>query len=470
MTAGLLAVLAGVGFGKQAPVLPFWPLIFLVIAVIFCAKKKNVVLLGVVILCGFSIGWWRGGQFGGQLEPYRDLALKKVVLEVRAEQDAVYADKGQLEFDAGSVHMVQPNDVYMPGRVKVSGYGELAVRRGDAVQVQGRLYPTRGSRQASVSFAQLDVLQHNGSWIEDVRRAFVAGMTTALPEPHASFALGLLLGQRSTLPENVSQQLATVGLTHIIAVSGYNLTIIIQMVRRASEKRSKFQATVLSVVLVVGFLLMTGFSASIVRAAIVSMLSLAAWYYGRAFRPLLLLSIAAAGTALASPLYVWSDVGWYLSFLAFYGVLILAPLIAKRVSVKQPKLLASVLLETAAAQLMTLPLILCIFGQTSILALLSNMAVVPLVPIAMVLSLAAGVAGMAAPAVAAWVALPAQIVLTYMLDSAGWLSRLPHATLTQALPVAGLIVLYASLAVVSLVLWRKTEVERDILLADNDDM
>ena len=99
------------------------------------------------------------------------------------------------------------------------------------------------------------------------------------------------------MPLSINTQLAAVGLTHIIAVSGYNLTIIIRAMRRLLTKRSKYQSTLLSFGLIAVFLLVTGFSASIVRAAIVSGLSLIAWYYGRAFRPLLLILLSAVITA-----------------------------------------------------------------------------------------------------------------------------------------------------------------------------
>lgn len=142
-------------------------------------------------------------------------------------------------------------------------------------------------------------------------------MQSALPEPAASFGLGLLIGQRSTIPKSVSLQLAAVGLTHVVAVSGYNLTIIMRAVRKLLRKRSKYQSTVASLLLIGIFLLFTGFSASIVRAAIVSTLSLWAWYYGRTFRPIVLILLAAVITAGVYPIYLWSDIGWYLSFLAF---------------------------------------------------------------------------------------------------------------------------------------------------------
>jgi competence protein ComEC len=384
------------------------------------------------------------------------LAGQKVVLRVTAESDGVY-DKSQLNFDAGNIEILEPLKVTIPGRLEIKGFGESAVYRGDMVQVEGKLFLARGSHQARVSFADLKVLGRSNSPVESLRLRFLAGMQNALPEPLASFGLGLLIGQRTTLPEQVTKDLAIVGLTHIIAVSGYNLTIIIRAARQQLGKSSKYQGLVLSLVLIGLFLLVTGFSASIVRAAIVSTLSLVAWYYGRTFRPILLLAIAAAITAGWYPLYLWSDIGWFLSFLAFYGVLVLAPMIMRRVyKGREPNSLTLVVIESICAQIMTAPFILFIFNQVSLIGLIGNVLIVPLVPLAMLLSLFAGLTGMLVPVIAGWIAWPAQILLTYMLDLVHVMARWPHALLQRSLPLVSMLALYVALVLVSFILWHKT--------------
>jgi competence protein ComEC len=133
--------------------------------------------------------------------------------------------------------------------------------------LSGKLYTGFGAYRASISYAQLTLLQHHPTYIARLRRQFTAGMQSALPEPLAPFAMGLLVGQRATLPDGVKQDLLMVGLTHIIAVSGYNLTIILQATRRLLAGFSKRLSTGLAVMLIGTFLLLTGYSASIVRAA-----------------------------------------------------------------------------------------------------------------------------------------------------------------------------------------------------------
>jgi competence protein ComEC len=133
--------------------------------------------------------------------------------------------------------------------------------------------------------------------------------------------------------------------------------------------------------------------------------------------------------------------GWYLSFLAFFGVLVIAPVIIARLFSRPPKLLTAVLIETLSAEVMTLPLIMMTFGQLSLVALLANVLIVPLVPLAMLLSAIAAAAGTLTPAIAGWFALPARLLLTYMLDLVHILANIPseflHLSISPVIMVGG---------------------------------
>ena len=111
----------------------------------------------------------------------------------------------------------------MPGKLSVSGFGLNSIFQGDRLQLDGKLARGLGGYQGFVSYGQFTLLHHKPSWIADVRRRFAAGMQTALPEPLASFAMGLLIGQRAIVPPEIKQDLLMVGLTHVIAVSGWQL-------------------------------------------------------------------------------------------------------------------------------------------------------------------------------------------------------------------------------------------------------
>ena len=393
---------------------------------------------------------------------------QKVTLIGKAGGDGVYGRKSQLTFDLKNAYVASGDQTVLVGKIGVSGFGENMIFRGDTIQVTGKLRKGTGSHQGWMSFAQMQALERDTSILEKVRKKFGAGMYTALPEPLGSFAMGLLIGQRTSLPDDVYDDLLKVGLVHIIAVSGYNLTIILRACWKLLGNRSKYQTMVVSVTLICTFLLITGASASIVRASIVSGLSILAWYYGRNFKPVTLILLAAAITSLASPLFVWSDLGWYLSFLAFYGVLVLAPQVRYRMipARLRESVLLGIALESLCAEIMTLPLILYIFGQMSHISLLANVVIAVFVPLAMLLTVLAGLAGTFLMQIAGWIAWPAVILLTYMLDMAHILASIPHVFVQNiGFSLAAMIGMYVLVVLLNLVIYSRLKRNRAIITA-----
>ncbi len=154
--------------------------------------------------------------------------------------------------------------------------------------------------------------------------------------------------------------------------------------------------------------------------------------------------------------------------MAFFGVLVLAPLARQKFFKNKLKgVFGEVLLESTAAQLMTLPLILYIFNDSSFVALLANMLVVPLIPLAMLLSFVAGLAGMLVPAVAGWLAWPAKWVLTYLLDIAGLAARIPHMQFSVTISTTAMIVMYACLAMLAVIWWHHSS--KDVKITDRNE-
>ncbi len=454
-----VAFMAGVGWASMAH-LPFAPrLLWLCVPVVVVAwRRQTWAGLGVLVLFGVAIGLWRGELFAQRLHIYDRLWNRNVVIVGWATQDGVYGSRYQLMFEMNHARIIAPKPVLLAGALQISGFGASSVRRGDRVEVRGTLKPALGNDQAEIGFGQLTVQPGRASWIDHARRTFTAGVQSALPEPLASFGMGLLIGERNTLPGDVSKVLLMVGLTHLIAVSGYNLTIVIDVVRRLLGGRSKFQMAALCVGLLGVFVSLTGASASVVRAAIISGLSLGAWYVGRRIQPLVLLLVAAVVTVYINPLYLWGNVSWWLSFLAFFGVVVLSPLLTRRWwGGRQPRLIGQIMLESFCAELMTLPYVLHEFGQISWVALLANVLVAAWVPLAMLLTFVAGLAGMLAPALAGWLAWPAQWLLGYMLDMSTALSRIPHVFVQHiGFSFGQMLVTYALVGATAILVWGKT--------------
>ncbi len=200
---------------------------------------------------------------------------------------------------------------------------------------------------------------------------------------------------------------------------------------------------------------MTGLSPSMSRAGLVSGLSLLSWYYGRRFHPFVLLPLAAAITVAFQPSYVWGDVGWQLSFSAFAAVMIVGPLLQRFFfGEKEPGTIRQILGETVAAHIVTIPIVVASFGVISNVAIIANLLIVPLVPLAMLLTFISGIAALAVEPIASIIALPATWLLAYMTTTAQYLADLPWAQ-TEFSASWWMIVLYYGVLIIICVVMQR---------------
>ncbi len=456
ISAGLLGFLVGLFWAKQAGGTLTYVTVLLPVVGVMIFRQRTIVTLILAVMCGFTLGLWRGEMAYQNVAQYDAFFDSKVVVAGRVLDDPVYDDKGRQDFRVGSVVI---NDRAMVGQIRVKAHSN-GLRRGDTVRIGGKLLEGFGNYQASMYFADVEIVGRARGPIETLRREFFAAVYSVLPEPQASLGLGFLVGLRSALPDDLDEQLRIAGLTHIVVASGFNLTILVRLARRMLAKYSKYQAFVGSIVLICTFLAITGASPSMVRASVVTVLSLLAWYYGRRFQPVLIILLGAALTAGFNPLFIWYDLGWWLSFLAFAGVLILAPLLSAQLyGQKLPPLLMQVAIETTAAQIMAMPLILYTFGDMSLVALAANIAVVPFIPLAMLATFVAGVAGLIlSGSIAAWFAVPAQLVLGYIVSATRFFASPSWAQQAVGVNLAVLVALYMAALGLILVLRKKSKV------------
>ncbi|MBI3983684.1 ComEC/Rec2 family competence protein [Candidatus Microgenomates bacterium] len=410
-------------------------------------------LVGCLLL---NVGIWRGQLTILSFQPLQTHIGQEVMVTGRINDDPAFTQRRQSEFHLDYLALYEFDRWQrVAGKLTVRGFADNKVGRHDIVTLTGRLQPTIGSSQGRISFAKITVQSHDSSGLENLRQRFLAGTRTALAEPAASLGLGFLVGTRSLLPDSLLDQLSLIGLTHIVAVSGYNLTILVRFTRRLFARVSKYLAAVSSWGLIFVFLAITGLSPSVFRAAVVSVLALAAWYYGRPVKPMVLIWLAAALTAAVNPVNLWADIGWHLSFLAFVGVMVLAPALSRRLfHERRPSTIGQLLIETFSAQLLTWPLIALVFGQVSLMAPLANLLILPLIPLAMLLSFIAGLSGMWLPAVVGWFAWPAQLLLTGMVELVEWFSDWSFAGIQVSVTTMQLVFVYGLMLLVIVALRR----------------
>lgn len=465
---GLFAVMVGLWLARYNLQLPFWVVISPVFLVPIVFKKSSKSVLAIVLI-GLAIGLLRGDQIAKQVSGYESLVGQSVELVGRISEDSTYEDNGQTE---AYLTDVKYNKVSLPGKVRVRAYvGPEGVERGDLVRVTGKLQDGFGSYQAGLSYANLDLIARDNSLVTKVRKEFFAAIYSVLPEPQASLGLGFLVGLRALLPEDLVEQLTRTGLVHIVAVSGYNLTVLVRVSRRFFMRISKFSATAISVGLIIFFLAVTGLAPSIFRASVVAGFALAAWYYGRPIRPMMLLGLSGAITAFINPILIWQDIGWWLSFTAFFGVLILAPTAVRRIFNKDASelpILVQIMIETVCAQIMALPIIMTIFGELSLISIIANMIVVPFIPLAMAFTFLAGCVQILYSAIAGFFAIPAKVLLTAMTAVIDILARPSWALVEVNISWFVALTWYGAVIFVLIVMHRQlTTIQKDKLAQTN---
>lgn len=443
ITLGCLGMLAGLGLAKVWPG-PAW-IVALAALLLLCARRRMLVAVPAVIVASVALGWWRGSEVAGALANYQTYIKHPVVVQGVVAEDPTYGTDHQQDM---LLQQVRINGRELPGQVRVKTLAPVEPQRGDIVAASGKLYDGFGPYQAELYYADLHMVRPAHDPVNALRHWFAARVRSVLPDTEAGLGIGFVVGIKSALPDDLNNQLKLLGLTHIVVASGYNLTILVRLARRLFAKRSHYQMTVVALGLICGFVLVTGFSPSMSRAALVSGLSVWAWYYGRRIHPALLISLTAAITALINPLYVWSDLGWWLSFLSFAGVMLLAPLLQRRIfKARQPKLVGQVVLETICAEVMTLPLLVLVFGTMPVLSLIANVLVVPLIPVAMLLT--------AISAVVPLVAWPAMWLLGYICQLVALLAGVSWASLPLTITPTVMLAAYVLVAGTGIILlWR----------------
>jgi len=217
-----------------------------------------------------------------------------------------------------------------------------------------------------------------------LQNVFMERINRISPEPYASFEAGLLVGARKGIPPDLMEKFNITGLTHIIAISGYNITIIIVFVMAALKglpRRIGFMVAIASIVL---FTLFVGASPAVVRASIMGILGLIALNYGRQSNIHITILFTAFFMVLWNPKILWWDVGFQLSFAAVLGLIYVAPLFERSIE-KLPEAFGvrEAILMTLSAQVMALPIIVFNFGRLSLISPISNLLVAFAIPLAM---------------------------------------------------------------------------------------
>lgn len=276
--------------------------------------------------------------------------------------------------------------------------------------------------------------------LADMKRAFVSSVNRALPARSAALVAGLTVGERRGFDRVLREEMRGSGTTHLVALSGYNIMIIVgaieHMLRGRLRRRAVFIVTISLIAL---FVTMVGGEASIVRAAIMGGMLLALREAGRMRAIHRAIALSAWVMLIFDPRLARWDVGFQLSFASLLGIVYLLPALLNSLKRALPLWkstgMREHLMTSAAAQFAVLPLIVATFGQSSLGGILANALLLPFVPLVMALGALIGIVGMSIPGIAAVIAWIAHPLLAYMLGVIHVFSRI---TIPVSNPIGGI--------------------------------
>jgi|GEM_PF-1022152 len=205
-----------------------------------------------------------------------------------------------------------------------------------------------------------------------------------LLEPHASLLLGILMGNKENMPNDFDSDLSVTSTTHIIAVSGYNVTILLGTILALAGLIPRRIAILISAFILILFLILVGLNnIPALRAGIIGFALLIALSIGRRGGIISFIPLSAAILIFFNPL-VYKTVSFQLSFISTLGLICFSSYFEK-IFKNLPESLRSELAPTLSATISTMPIILWNFGQISIISVLVNMLVLPVIPVIMFL-------------------------------------------------------------------------------------
>jgi competence protein ComEC len=377
-----------------------------------------------------------------------DVADSYTNLRLRVEQVAVQPALGE-----------PPEFLPVQGLLLARVLPNSSFNYGDRIQLQGRLetppenadfsyrdYLAKHGIYSYMFYPAASLLQQGQgspffSALYTFRQRALDVVYSFYPDPEASLIAGILLGVQSGIPQEVTDAFRLTGTSHIIVISGFNITIIAAMFTLVfSRLLGVRKGAVVAGIGIIIYTLLVGANAAVVRAAILGLLTLLGTQLGRRQTGLNSLIFVAAVMAIMTPTVLW-DVSFQLSFAATLGIMLYAEpftqaftnLVARFIPLDRANRLAGPIGEyfllTLAAQLTTLPLMIYYFKRLSLTALIANPLILPAQPALEVLGLISVLSGMVFHPLGqlfAWAAWP---FTAYTIRVVEWLALVPHGSI-----------------------------------------
>lgn len=273
---------------------------------------------------------------------------------------------------------------------------------------------------------------NNGSFISKnlfkIKQKFLENLKKVLGEPHAALAGGLVVGEKSALGKDLLDDFRKAGLIHIVVLSGYNITIVAESIRRMLSFLPRTLGIGLGGIGILAFGILVGGGATVVRSCIMAVIALLATLLRKDYSAGRALFIAALIMLIQNPLILLYDPSFQLSFLATFGLIVLSSPIEKRLGFITERFgIRGLIASTFATQIFVSPYILYMMGQLSIIGVIVNILVLPIIPLTMLFVFLTGILGFFSHFISQMTAWISHILLSYELFIVRFSADLPFA-------------------------------------------
>ncbi|MSZ17087.1 MAG: hypothetical protein F2615_02355, partial [Actinobacteria bacterium] len=372
--------------------IPSWLLLALggalfAIAIFLPDRKRALAALLGAALALSGLSFWLQSQINKPdwLVDYSASNAKAVVVvEVLNRPKAISTDFGNNPIYGVAVRLQEINEESVSGRGYLI-YSEAKLVRGNVIEVEASFEDAgRNARDAFLLKPKGEITIVSEplgqlALFNDLRANYVALLSGVTPDAKVLVA-GLAMGETADLSEELEEQMRSVSLTHLVAVSGANCAIVVGMVYLICVRLrlGRTVRTVVSLTSLVGYVMLVGPDPSVLRAAVMTASVIVMVSLGRRTWALNALAIAAIILLIADP-WLAVEYGFGLSVLATSGILLIAPAMTEKLATKMPLPLALGLSVTMSAQLLCLPLLVQLQPGLPTYSVVANLLAGPMV-------------------------------------------------------------------------------------------
>jgi len=409
----------------------FFGIVFFLLGIFFAPAMSLAGMLASSMIIAGSLGWiaykkgsvrlgWLAtlallGILGGLYWTGYNVHQQDQIAPLIGTQAAIRAHVVEVRKMENSQRLIVRLDEPHTGRLSVVARAYPTVAYGDALVLTGNIqrpkedswrFLLKDALFATMQFPEVDRVKRNDgnpivTRLFAIRRAAVETYKRALPADEAALLAGITLGERAEFDREFRENMANSGTTHLVALSGYNISVVAEAILLACglllRRTAAFYATLGAVV---GFVVMAGAEASVVRAAIMGSIVLLATHIGRTHSMRNAIAISACAMVLYNPNVLRYDLGFQLSFAALIGIIYVKPYLDAYIKRKKSGVLnwRENLSGTLSAQLMVFPILMQSVGSFSLVSLASNIVILSFIPVTMGLGfLIAAIGFVAAP-------------------------------------------------------------------------